>query len=129
MKTDLVWYLTSTCCNPSKSILLRVIRRNLFTIWLVLTSLLITKNLSKCIATYKGHMDQDSQGLQFTETTNDEQTCADTAPLQEKDNEKTNDIFASVIYTTLNYVQTKQENLPSGLHVETYTSLYFTILT
>ena len=82
------------------------------------------------MATYKGHMDQESKVLQSTKEQKNETPCLNTAPLQDKDNVKINDILAMVIST--DYIKSfsdQTEKNQSDLHEEINASLYSTIMT
>ena len=65
-KAELAQYLVGASFSPSKSSLLRAIRRHHFTNWPGLTTNLINKYLPKTIATAKGHLDQEFKNLRLT---------------------------------------------------------------
>ena len=66
---DLVNYLHGCCFWPVKSTFLRAIRNNHFVTWPGLEAHLVHKHLNKCVHTVKGHLKQERQGLQSTDST------------------------------------------------------------
>ena len=63
---DLIRYLHAACFSPPIKTFLQAIKRNQLIIWPGLTSKLVTKYLTPTIATTKGHLNQERQGLQST---------------------------------------------------------------
>ena len=61
---DLALYLHATCFSPTKDTFLKAIKNNHFIGWPGLNSNLITKHLTPTIASIKGHLKQEKQGLQ-----------------------------------------------------------------
>ena len=57
-KSELADYYAAALFNSAKSTLLRAIRNNLLTSWLALTTKLISKHLSKRLASAQGHMEK-----------------------------------------------------------------------
>ena len=67
-KEDLAKFLHAACFSPVKSTFIKAINNNHFTTWPGLNSPLIQKHLRPSIATTKGHLKQEKQGLQSTKT-------------------------------------------------------------
>lgn len=65
-KRDLVKFLHAACCSPVPSTWIKAIKKNHFATWPGLTAELVTKYLPPTIATAKGHLKQERQGLQST---------------------------------------------------------------
>lgn len=66
-KHDIVTYLHQACCSPITSTWLKAIEAGHFTTWPGLTVDLVQKHLHKSIATTKGHLRQECQGLRSTQ--------------------------------------------------------------
>ena len=74
--------------DPSKSTLLRAIRKNHLITFLGLTTNLISKHLPKSESASKGHLDQEFKNLRSTKTKNQPdipENDETIAPLQEED--------------------------------------------
>ena len=65
---DLIRYLHAACFSPPIKTFLEAVRRNHLITWPGLTPKLITKHLTPSIATAKGHLNQERQGLQSTKS-------------------------------------------------------------
>ena len=63
---DLIRYLHAACFSPPIKTFLQALQRNQLITWPGLTSKLVTKYLTPTIATAKGHLNQERQGLQST---------------------------------------------------------------
>jgi hypothetical protein len=66
---DIVKYLHQACGSPVKSTWLKAIEAGYFTTWPGLTTDLVKKHLPKSLASAKGHLRQERQGLRSTQTT------------------------------------------------------------
>ena len=66
---DLIRYLHAACFSPPIKTFFEAVRRNQLITWPGLTPKLITKYLTPTIATAKGHLNQERQGLQSTKST------------------------------------------------------------
>jgi hypothetical protein len=64
---DIVKYLHQACCSPVPSTWIKAIDAGHFATWPDLTSNLLRKHLPKSIATTKGHLRQERQGLRSTQ--------------------------------------------------------------
>ena len=95
---DLALYLHATCFSPTKDTFLKAIKNNHFIGWPGLTATLIQKHLTPTIASIKGHLKQEKQGLQSTSTKlpfpsfSDE----DMNPPSDIPNIKTHDVILSI---------------------------------
>ena len=69
-KSKLAQFLHATCFSPVTSTFVKAIKNNNFTTWPGLTEQLILRHLPTSIATLKGHMKQEFQGLQSTKQNN-----------------------------------------------------------
>jgi hypothetical protein len=65
-KQDIVRYLHQACCSPVPSTWIKAIEAGHFTTWPGLTADLVRKHLPKSIATTKGHLRGQPQGLRST---------------------------------------------------------------
>jgi hypothetical protein len=65
-KTELAQYFHAACFSPSISTFVSATQQGFFLSWPGLTTKLIKKHLPPCIATAKGHLDQEQQHLQST---------------------------------------------------------------
>ncbi len=65
-KSELAEYFHACCGSPTKSTFLQAIKQGNFATWPGLTHDLISKHLSPSIATSKGHLTQERQGLRST---------------------------------------------------------------
>ena len=89
--------------DPSKSTLLRAIRKNHLITFLGLTTNLISKHLPKSESASKGHLDQEFKNLRSNKITNlpdISENDKDIATLQEADNFKINQIVCSIVDST-----------------------------
>jgi hypothetical protein len=68
-KGDIVTYLHQACGSPVNSTWLKAIAAGFFTTWPGLTIDLVRKHLPKSIATAKGHLQQQMQGICSKKTT------------------------------------------------------------
>jgi Reverse transcriptase (RNA-dependent DNA polymerase). len=68
-KTQLAIFLHATLFSPAPSTLIKAIKSGYLSTWPGLTPDLISKHLPPQIATMKGHLDQEAQGLQSTRPT------------------------------------------------------------
>ena len=89
-KKELAHYLSASLLGLATSTLLRAIRQKHFASWPGLTTQLLTKHLSKFLATAKANLDQESKNLQSKKINED------TVPSQELDNKKTHDIVCAI---------------------------------
>jgi hypothetical protein len=67
-KQQLAVYLHAACFSPAPSTFIKAIKHGYFASWPGLTTDLITKHLPLQVATCKGHLDQEAQGLQSTQS-------------------------------------------------------------
>jgi hypothetical protein len=67
-QSDLVAYLHRACFSPVRSTWLKAINAGYFATWPGLTAELVTKHLSKSIATAEGHLQQERQNLRSAAT-------------------------------------------------------------
>ena len=65
-KKDLIKFLHAACGAPVPSTWIKTVKNNNFIIWPGITPKLITKHLAPSIATAKGHMKREFQGIQST---------------------------------------------------------------
>ena len=65
-KNDIAFFLHGACFYPVKSVSVKAIQNNQVTTWHVLKPHLIKKHIPDKIATAKGHIYRQSQGLQST---------------------------------------------------------------
>ena len=65
-KLDLIRFLHASAFSPVKDTLIKAIKKNHFKSWPGLTAKLVSKSLPDSVATAKGHMNQERQGLQST---------------------------------------------------------------
>ena len=65
-KLDLIRFLHASAFSPVKDTLIKAIKKNHFKSWPGLTAKLVRKSLPDSVATAKGHMNQERQGLQST---------------------------------------------------------------
>ena len=96
-KSALEKYLVGASFSPVPPTPTRVIRRNHFITWPSMTGNLISKNLSKTLATTKCHSDQEFQNLQSKKEKIDPNIFLDLQPPQEDNNVKTKDILCTII--------------------------------
>ena len=94
-KSELADYYAATLFNPTKSTLLRSISNNLLTSWPALTTILISKHLSKRLAAVQGHTDQGFKNIRSTKPVKNDVQEIDITPEQEKNNIKTNDVMCT----------------------------------
>ena len=100
---DLVLYLHAACFSPPKSTFLKAVKNNNFIGWPGLTPDLVNKHLSNTIATTKGHIRQEQQGLQSTSKSLPHQHTkhySDMNPLSDIPNIKTHDAIYSLTSKT-----------------------------
>lgn len=94
---DLAIYMHATCFSPARHTLLKAIKNNHFIGWPGFTESLVLKHLPLTIATAKGHLKQERQGLQSTSKANsiiDENL--DMYPPPDEPNLKTYDAIYSI---------------------------------
>ena len=65
-KKDLITFLHAACGAPVPSTWVKAVKNNNFTTWPGISQKLITKHLPSSIATAKGHMKREFQGIQST---------------------------------------------------------------
>ena len=65
---EIIQYLHQSCCSPVQSTWIKAIDAGYFTTWPNLTAELVRKHLPKSVATEKGHLRQQRQGLRSTQT-------------------------------------------------------------
>ena len=95
-KQQLVTFLHRACCCPTTQTWTKAIQNNHFTTWPGLTVSLVRKHLSPSIATAKGHLKQERQGLQSTKAP-PPSTDDDFFPLSPEPNIKSNQAIYSII--------------------------------
>ncbi len=87
---DIVKYLHQACGSPVKSTWLKAIEAGYFTTWPGLTTDLVKKHLPKALASAKGHLRQERQGLRSTQkTTQPSSVNSTTKPVMTTDKETT----------------------------------------
>ena len=87
---DIVKYLHQACGSPVKSTWLKAIEAGYFTTWPGLTTDLVKKHLPKSLASAKGHLRQERQGLRSTQkTTQPSSVNSTTKPVMTTDKETT----------------------------------------
>ena len=94
-KIELTDYYAKTIFNPAKSTLLRPIHNNSLTLWLALTTILISKHLSKRLTAVQGHMDQEFKNIRSTKPVKNEVQEVGSTQGQEKNNIKTHDVMCA----------------------------------
>jgi hypothetical protein len=102
-KQDLAAFLHACAFSPSPSTFLRAIERNHFRSWPGLTSSLITKHLSKSLATSKGHLRMQQKNIQSTKTISSNLPMTeslDFSPSQEPHNARTHAAFTTILPAT-----------------------------
>ena len=67
-KLDLIRFLHASAFSPAKDTLIKAIKKHHFKSWPGLTVKLVRKSLPDSVATAKGHLNQERQGLQSTKT-------------------------------------------------------------
>jgi hypothetical protein len=99
-KRDIVRYLHQACCSPVSSTWIKAIDAGYFATWPGLTAELVRKHLPKSIATSKGHLCHERQGLRSTQppVTQPKVTFADSKPLEPQT--RTNWVFKKPINVT-----------------------------
>lgn len=65
-KMELAQWLHASCGSPKETTFLQAIKNGNFLTWPGLSTTLIKRQLPKCIATEKGHLNQERKGLQST---------------------------------------------------------------
>ena len=93
---DLAIYLHAACFSPAKHTFLKAIKNNHFIGWPGLSASLISKHLPLTIATAKGHIKQERQGLQSTSKANLLTHDMDMYPTPDVPNIKTHDVIYSI---------------------------------
>ena len=63
---ELAQYLHAACISPKPSTFIKAIKNDHFTLWLGLTTELVTRHLPKSITTTLGHITSEKKGLQLT---------------------------------------------------------------
>ena len=104
-KMELAQWLHASCGSPVASTFITSIKNGNFLTWPGLTPELIRKQLPKCIATEKGHLNQERKGLQSTKphiyinpiVKIESETTQDLFPSSENKNLKTQHCFASIV--------------------------------
>ena len=104
-KMELAQWLHASCGSPSESTFIQSIKNGNFLSWPGLTASLIKKQLPKCIATEKGHLNQERKGLQSTKPAIrinpivkiESESYQDLFPTSETPNLKTHHCFASFV--------------------------------
>jgi hypothetical protein len=102
-KQDLANFLHACAFSPVPSTFLRAVQRGHFQSWPGLTPSLITKHLSKSLATSKGHLRMIQQNIQSTKVLTAAlpmATSLDVSPSQEPSNTLTNVVFAVIVSTS-----------------------------
>ena len=100
MKKEIAEYLSGAIFTPSKSTLLRDIRKEQLISLPGLTMNLISKHLPKQVAMSKGHLDQEFKNLQSTKNISPFDEGGpddDIKPPQEPRNPKTNNLMCAII--------------------------------
>jgi hypothetical protein len=99
-KRDIVRYLHQACCSPVSSTWIKAIDAGYFATWPGLTAELVRKHLPKSLATSKGHMRHERQGLRSTKpsVTPPHVTSTDSTPLEPPT--RTNWVFMKPINVT-----------------------------
>jgi hypothetical protein len=98
-KQDLSAFLHACAFSPQYSTFLLAIQHGHFESWSGLTTTLITKHLTKSLATSKGHLRMQQQNIQSTKfsASLDLATSLDIIPSQEPSNPRTNVVFAAIL--------------------------------
>ena len=102
-KSELAQFLHACSFSPTKSGFLKAIEKGNFHSWPGLTTDLIKKHLPPSIATLKGHLKQEQQGLQSTKKAPAQVKAdikleeEDFAPPSESPNTKTKDCFLTIV--------------------------------
>ena len=94
---DLALYLHAACFSPTTHTFLKAIKNNHFVGWPGLTLDLIKKHLPLTPATVKGHLKQETQGIQSTTKIIQEPfQDIDMYPSSDTPNKKTHDVIYSI---------------------------------
>jgi hypothetical protein len=99
-KQDLAAFLHACAFSPLPSTFLRAVQKGHFNPWPGLPPLLVTRHLSKSLATSKGHLRMQQKNLQSTKPITAYlpiATSLDVKSTQEHHNARTHDVFATVL--------------------------------
>jgi hypothetical protein len=99
-KQDLAAFLHACAFSPLPSTFLRAVQKGHFDSWPGLTPSLVTRHLSKSLATSKGHLRMQQKNLQSTKPITASlpiATSLDVKPTQEHQNARTHAVFATVL--------------------------------
>ena len=107
-KMELIQWLHASCGSPNASTFINAVQKGNFLTWPGLNVSLIKKHLPDCIATTKGHLNQERKGLQSTKPSisinpkvkieqDTIETISEISPASDTPNTKSQHCFASVV--------------------------------